>query len=91
MTPPRKPKSGSARARAMHARHPDWSLQRIADECGITRQAVSKALAADPTDRGGRKPDPAARVARLRRELAAAERELAATAVAGRAPAGGVR
>lgn len=74
MTRPRKP---SDRARELRAKHPDWSLQQIADRCGVSRQAVAKALAADPANRGGRKPDPAARVARLRRELAEAERELA--------------
>jgi hypothetical protein len=72
-----KPKTDADRARALHAKHPTWGPQRIATEIGTSRQAVANALNADPAKRGS-KPNPAKRIARLRAELAAAERELAA-------------
>lgn len=37
-------KTPSARARALHAKHPTWSLQRIADKVGISKQGVANAL-----------------------------------------------
>jgi hypothetical protein len=36
----------SARARKVAAKHPDWSLAKIGEACGLTRQGVAKALAA---------------------------------------------
>lgn len=36
--------SPSARARALRAQHPGWSLSRIAAKVGITKQGVANAL-----------------------------------------------
>lgn len=41
MTPRKLP---SQRARELHAKHPTWSLQRIAEACGISKQGVANAL-----------------------------------------------
>ena len=75
MTRPHK--TASDRARELRAKHPEWSLQRIGDACELSKAGVAKALQAKAPGKRGRKPDPAARVERLRRELAEAERELA--------------
>ena len=37
-------KTASQRARELHGKHPDWSLQRIADAVGISKQGVANAL-----------------------------------------------
>ena len=39
-------KTPSDRARALRAKHPTWSLSRIAAACGISKQGVAKAIAA---------------------------------------------
>jgi hypothetical protein len=72
-------KPTSARARDLHGKHPGWTAQQIATALGTSRQAVQSALRARHS-RPGKPVDLSARVARLKRELAAAERELAESA-----------
>jgi DNA-directed RNA polymerase specialized sigma24 family protein len=66
----------SQRARALHAAQPDLPAAQIAAEIGCSVTLVHAALSRG--GRRGRPPDLVTRVAKLRAELAEAERELAA-------------
>lgn len=67
-------KTASDRARDLRAKHPDWSLAQLADRSGLSRSGVAKALRAKTPGKRGRRPDHAAKIKRLERELAAAKR-----------------
>lgn len=87
---PRKPTTYADRARALRDADPTLSAAAIARQLStrtrtVSRQAVREALLAQPGAKPGRKVDLPARVERLRRELAEAERELAATLATGHA------